>query len=164
MEYAQHDISSKSIAFLDIVAFEEGKAFRGGILITDLNTYPLEFRITSPIRPTTLQMILYGRTLKSYIYTELVTIPLLRAIKSRPEFVFVTSELLLNARPKVHLPIFYIAKKDEGPKIKSHPKYKNELQVAHSVLRDLDYNLLIEVFSRIKAALHEAHRQKIGEN
>ena len=87
MDDYQDSTLQESIAFLDVMTFEEGKAFRGGIFVTDINTYPLEFRVTSPIRPTLLQKMLYGSTLESYIYTELVAVPLLRSIKSDPLFV-----------------------------------------------------------------------------
>lgn len=157
------DALSKAIAFLDVAILEEGKAFRGGILVTDINTYPLEFRITTPIRPTPLQTILYGRILKDYIYTELVAIPLLKGIRSKPEFVFVISEQLLNVRSKIHLPIFYIDEKNGEFKIKTHPKYKSELQAARPTLMKLDRSLLLEAFSRVQAALQEAHKQHVGE-
>ena len=124
MDDYQDSTLQESIAFLDVMTFEEGKAFRGGIFVTDINTYPLEFRVTSPIRPTLLQKMLYGSTLESYIYTELVAVPLLRSIKSDPLFVLVVSELFLEARAKVHMPIIYIGKKEN---IKTHSKYNNML-------------------------------------
>ena len=156
------NITTLSIAFLEAASFndEGGKAFRGGILVTDSRTYPLEFRLTTPIRPTPLQVTLYGRTLKEYIYVDLVALTLLQSIKSKPAFVFVASEYFLKARPKVNLPIFWIG---EGGSIKSHPRYKEELRSASEAISKLNGDLLLEAFSRVRAALLEAHRQRIGE-
>ena len=154
---------TKTIAFLDIDSFEEESAFRGGILVTDMNTYPLEFRVTTPIRPTPLQATLYGRALKEYIYVELVAMSLLQAIRSKPEFVLVVSKRFLNARPKVHLPIFQIVKSDERFDLVTHPKYQEELRAAQPLLTQLNRSLLLEAFSRVRAALQEAHRQRVGD-
>jgi len=158
-----HDEQTRSVAFLDVATFEDGQAFRGGILVTDVNTYPLEFRVTTPIRPTALQATLYGGALKEYIYVDLVSIALLRAIRSKPEFVLVTSATFLKARPRVHLPIFQIVKDKESFKLVTHPKYQEELQVSRAFLAQMRHSLLLETFSRVRAALQEAHKQKVGD-
>lgn len=69
---------STRLGFLGIELFDNGTAIRGGILITDIDTKPYEFRITSPVRASFFQRALYGKTLEDYIhirvYTELANL------------------------------------------------------------------------------------------
>lgn len=162
MEEKPHEEIRENIAFLDVATFDDKKAFRGGILVTDINTYPIEFRVTSPIRPTALQTVLYGNTLESYMYVELITLPLIRAIKSKPLLVLTRSDNLLEARKKIRLPLLGVSNSD-GFSIKTHPNFDKELHAAKSILGKMNPDLLMESFSRIQAALGEAHKQKIGE-
>lgn len=54
------------LAFLSRLSFDNDSCIRGGILITDVNTKPLEFRVTAPIKPTSFQKTLYGKIIKDY--------------------------------------------------------------------------------------------------
>ena len=162
MEKKAHEEIRENIAFLDVKAFDDKHELRGGILVTDINTYPIEFRVTGPIRPTALQKILYGNVLESYIYVELITLPLFKTINNQPLFAFTLSSHILEARSNLQLPIFQISQSN-GFELKTHPKYEQELRVAKTVLSKLNKNMLLEPFSRIQAALSEAHKQKIGE-
>ena len=65
------------LAFMDVMVFSDG-SIRGGILTTDIETRPYEFRVTSAIKPTSLQQILYGMSLKDYVYGELICAPLIK--------------------------------------------------------------------------------------
>lgn len=94
--------------FLDIGLFENGAAIRGGALITDVQTKPYEFRCTSPVRPTSLQQVLYGRTLQEYVYIELIGVPLIRATKEKITLILVRNPLLLRIRPFVSYPVVLI--------------------------------------------------------
>jgi hypothetical protein len=67
------------LAFIDVAVFSDA-SIRGGILTTDIQTRPYEFRITSPIKPTQMQQILYGTSLKDYVYGELICAPLERVM------------------------------------------------------------------------------------
>ncbi|MBN2500273.1 MAG: hypothetical protein JXB38_05855 [Anaerolineales bacterium] len=158
-ETAPVRIENKSIGFVDIAQFENGGAYRGGCLVTDLKTYPQEFRITNPVRPTNLQSILYGSTLDEYIYIELICIPLIRAIKSTMSLIIVQRPVLLEIRPKIQTPMIHIG---DG-EIKLHPDFLNESTNAKRLLSNTNRSKLIEPFSRIQTALAEAHSQKIGE-
>ncbi len=150
------------IAFVDVVSFENGASFRGGALVTDVETYPLEFRLTSPIRPTPLQKTLYGKTLQAYIITELIAMPLLKSLKEKPSLVIVNSTLYLAARPKIEYPIISIDSKKQ--EYQSHSDFLSESNLAKQILQSLSFEQLAEPFSRVQAAVSEAHRQKIGEN
>jgi hypothetical protein len=149
------------IAFLDIVNLDNRQVYRGGALVTNLQTYPLEFRLTSPIRPTPLQTMLYGSALETYIFSELVAIPLLKSLKTKPDLVIVRSLLFLNARKHVEFPMVYYDGKPNG--FTSHKDFMNESQIAEKLLNGLSQERLLEPYNRIQAALAEAHRQKVGE-
>jgi len=62
---------------------------RGGCLVTDALTRPIEFWVSGVIRPTSIQRILYGDTLHEYICNDLVGIPLLSTLESSPDLILV---------------------------------------------------------------------------
>ena len=152
----------QNIVFVDVVSFENDSSFRGGALVTDTATYPLEFRLTSPIRPTPLQKTLYGKTLQSYIVAELIAIPLLKSLKVKPALAIANSNLFLAARPQLEYPIICF---DANKKLfQSHANYPNDMKLPEQIFKPLNFEQLAEPFLRIQAAISEAHRQKIGEN
>jgi len=53
-----------TIGFLSSAKFENDSVIRGAILVTDVETKPLEFRVTAPVRPTNFQKTLYGDILR----------------------------------------------------------------------------------------------------
>ena len=61
-------MSTKHIGFLQL--FEAEDSYIGAILLTDLDSVPVEFRVTLPVRPTSIQRTLYGRALAPYIGVE----------------------------------------------------------------------------------------------
>ncbi|MEJ2552257.1 MAG: hypothetical protein P8Z34_16415, partial [Anaerolineales bacterium] len=91
--------NEKVFAFLDLATFDDGASIRGGCLVTDGQTRPLEFRVSGAIRPTSLQKILYGDTLHEYICNELVGMPMMKALESKPDLVLVRDAEFLKLRP-----------------------------------------------------------------
>jgi hypothetical protein len=69
------------LLFIASQRFESGKAIRGAFLLTDGDTRPMEFRCTNPIRPTSLQTVLYGQMLESHLMVELIGLPLVNSLK-----------------------------------------------------------------------------------
>jgi hypothetical protein len=153
----------EKIGFLDIAIFESKNVFRGGLLITDVNTYPLEFRVTSSIRPTSLQRMLYGHKLEDYIFVDLIAYPLIKAMKSNPLLVVVSSKRMLDARPQINVPLIFIKDGGENPELETFNGYESELQIANTILNKVPSEILKEPFSRVQAALAEAHKRQIGE-
>jgi hypothetical protein len=166
-------------AFLDIGLFDNNTAFRGALLITDVDTKPHEFRITGPIRPSSLQRILYGSTLEEYVRVDLICVPLINASKEKPSLILVSTPILLQVRPKVSSPVVLLRqnvstapgtsselnKTAKRPfTITSHHDFLNEADSAQALLESImQTHDLLEPFERIKIALNEAHQQKIGE-
>ena len=167
------------------VSFDDNSTFRGAILITDSQTKPLEFRVTAPIRPTSFQKTLYGEILGEEILVELITLPLVRTIKEKPEVILVRDPLFLSANLKQDIRIVRIYKEDEIGFGKNNEsvsinslsgKYEpilletskevdDELPEIRKILSDVfaKYNL-IEPFERVKLACEQVHAQKIGES
>jgi len=158
------------LAFMDVLLFSDG-AIRGGILTTDIETRPYEFRITSPIKPTQLQQMLYGTSLKEYVYGELICAPLIKATKEKISFVLTKERYILEVRPLVAVPIVLMSYDDtavgNGLKPVSfqvQKDYPAELSHAQTLLTPIAQKLdLMEPFERLKLALNEVHRLGVGE-
>lgn len=168
------------LGFLGIETFDNGTAIRGAILITDIDTKPYEFRITSPVRTTYFQRALYGNTLEDYIYIELVSVPLIQELRESVDLIVISSPPLLRVRPKISIPVALLMSDanleqensptlDDGNMnlltISTHDDFPNENPVVHSLLTPIMRKRdLFEPFERIKIALTEAHKQKVGES
>lgn len=172
------------IMFLAAHRFENGEAFRGAFLITDGDTTPLEFRCTSPIRPTTLQKTLYGGILERHISINLIGLPLIRSAKNKFDLVLVRDLLFLELRPLIDIPLLCIFKdietdsgKEDNPLlitsesgkfepvlIAVHKEYTDERESLRASLSDIfRRRSLLEPFDRIFTALKQVHEQKVGE-
>lgn len=154
------------VAFLDLASFEKGAAFRGGCLVTDGATQPVEFRVSGTIRPTKLQKMLYGDTLHGYICSDLVGLPIIETLETKPAVVLVRDAAFLNLRPKIGIPMLCILSPGEGEIIfQAHPEYEQEADENSNALpADLHERNLMEPFSRVHHGLEEAHNLKIGES
>lgn len=175
------------LMFLASKRFESGKAIRGAFLLSDLNTKPCEFRCTNPIRPTSLQSMLYGDTLEEHIMIELIGLPLTKSLKQVPQLLLVQERVFLGLRSRIEIPVILIAKEEEIPVIPAaqenpghllhsssgkfdpvvlipHPKFTGDREQAKTLLSTVfeGYNLA-EPFNRIALALDQVHAQKIGE-
>jgi hypothetical protein len=167
------------LAFLDIELFDNGAAIRGAVLITDLDTKPYEFRITSPIRPSLLQRVLYGNTLDDYVHIELIGVPLLRELREKVNLVLVAKPALLRIRPKLSTPVALLRRDSKSVSdtpdanegslkivtITTHRDFSAETAVAQSLLASvMQKRDFLEPFERLRVALTEAHKQKVGES
>jgi hypothetical protein len=97
-----------TIGFLSVHEFE-GQGLFGGYLILNLAGRPLEFHCTAPVRPNRAQEILYGPTLKPYLYGEQIGPALLERSTAKPVVVFTDQEAVLAARELTTVPIAYVA-------------------------------------------------------
>jgi len=153
------------IAFIDTILFDDG-SIRGGVLVTDKETRPYEFRVTSPIKPTTLQKLLYGASLTDYVYGQLIALPLLKNVKEAISLAICIKDNLLVARPNLNIP-FVVLKKVSGSDslvVQAHPDYLGEQGHAEIIVYDMIQRFdLTEPFNRLKLAVHEVHAQKIDQ-
>ncbi len=171
-----------TFAFFSIARFEDGKAIRGAMLVTDENSKPLEFRCTAPLRPSKLQSILYGGALDKHMYVDLIGVPLLKGIKENATHVVVNDSVLLGMRPSVEIPVVLVQRDaaldvsdgEDGPSVLDapggrydpvivsvHPDHEHERQECREAIGKLFGKCdICEPFERIALALEEVHNQR----
>jgi hypothetical protein len=173
-----------TIAFLSSAKFDNDTVFRGAVLVTDVQTKPLEFRVTAPIHPTNFQKTLYGEILTEHVLVELVTIPLLNALSQKPDIVVVRDPLFLSANERQAVPIVRVFKDGEvrfagnnkteqltsiGGKyepilVETSKALEPKLPELRKQLSEVfSKRSLLEPFDRIQTALQQVHSQKVGE-
>ncbi|MCA9076001.1 MAG: hypothetical protein KDA93_13320 [Planctomycetaceae bacterium] len=91
------------LGFLRIVATEAG--YVGGMLVTNRLGRPLEFQCTTPVKANRTQEILYGPTLKPFLFSELIGVTLIDRLQVKPDIVLIDQQALLDLRKHVSLPI-----------------------------------------------------------
>jgi hypothetical protein len=179
-------VKCDTIGFLGIHHFENGDAIRGGILVTDKATKPLEFRVTSPVRPERFQKMLYGEILDEHIAVNLLGLPLLESVEQQPDLLVFRNPLLLNISLRHPIPSMLILAKEESLPSKvnvtkvleppnstyssikvcthsSHSKEGLEIVIQHlqEIFMDRD---LLEPFARLDLACEDVHSRKIGDS
>jgi hypothetical protein len=102
------------IAFLDLCPLDRD-TFRAAAVVTDRTTAPVEFRYTSPVRPTKLQRTLWGGRLGSHLAVEVLARPLLDALDPPPGLIVVRQRVLLDLRPVVGVPVVQLLGRAEDP-------------------------------------------------
>jgi len=175
------------LLFIASQKFESGKAVRGAILLTDGDTKPLEFRCTNPIRPTSLQNVLYGQMLEAHLIVELIGLPLVNSLRQPPTIILVQEPELLELRHRVHSPILQITKESslaingnngsgtallssasgqfEPVVLVAQKEFATDIPTSMPVLtRVFNRFDLLEPFKRVATALEQVHQQKIGES
>jgi hypothetical protein len=175
------------LLFIASQKFESGKAVRGALLLTDGDTKPLEFRCTNPIRPTSLQTVLYGQMLETHLMVELIGLPLVNSLRQPPTMILVQEPELLGLRHRVHSPILQIAKESsiaidgnngngtallssasgqfEPVVLVAQKEFATDIPTCMSVLTKVFNRFdLLEPFKRVANALEQVHQQKIGES
>jgi hypothetical protein len=148
------------LAFATAVIEANPVKFFGGILVVDPSSDPLEFRCTSPVQPLPIQQILWGQRLKRYILTELLLIPLVNALESRPDLVLTQDPDFLGAREGMSVPLLCVSESsvetpahdDEHAIVFSDPLNPSRwicLNSANGYVEDLDSGRrLVETFAR----------------
>lgn len=79
---------------LEQTATDEG--FIAALMVTDNRGYPLEFRATTPVKPSLVQKTLYGGQLEHFVGVELCGKALIRESARKPGLVLVPDRSLLD--------------------------------------------------------------------
>lgn len=171
------------LMFLASHNFDSGKAFRGAFLLTDGATKPLEFRCTTPIRPSSLQVVLYGDILEQHMLVELIGKPLIDQAHERPDLIIVNQSGFLALRPHIDYPLVQITKEERiefsdtnesrfeflnSPSgrfdpvvITTHSEFVEDKQTAGEILSEIfNHHDLTEPFGRIESAVDQVHQQR----
>jgi hypothetical protein len=101
-----------SLGFLTVCEQEDQSLF-GGLLVLNISGRPLEFHCTAPVRPNRAQEILYGPTLRPYLYGEQIGRALMERLSAAPALVFTDVEPALALRPLTKVPVVYVGAEPE---------------------------------------------------
>ncbi len=160
--------SPSAIGFLTAVEHAEFGIF-GGYLLLDAAGRPLEFHCTAPVKASRAQEILYGPTLRDYLYEQIAPALLAKA-KAAPALVCTDVKSL---RVEAGVPLVMILAEDEvqaggdavtfrlgtnwaslpAQRAAEQPAIENRWQQLSAVQLDLR-----EPFGRIREALEEAQK------
>jgi hypothetical protein len=105
-------VGAKTAGFLTLHEIDDG-GYRGSVLITDFKGIPIEFRCTQPLTPDAVQRSLYGEALLAYIGVEICGKPLLHAVKTKPNLLFVDKPFLLKLEEHAPCPTFLVQERAE---------------------------------------------------
>lgn len=174
----------EEVAFFTLEPTKDKKGVIGAILVVDDLGMPQEFRVTYPVKPTTLQKQLYGNSLNVHIGVTLCGEPLYKALRNKPELLLVNHKQHLSLAAKVDSEVALVDRvgeaivvgeeDDQRPSIKVHSK-TDRFQPLNIFCHDLgDHDQekikslvekyfqsidLMEPFDRIKGALEALGEQ-----
>jgi len=179
----------RALAFIALCEIDKD-VYRGGVLVTDAQGKPLEFRCTSAIQPTAVQKTLYGGTLRAHMSVELTARPLLTALKEKPDAVLVAQDDFIELRKLIEKPLLIVAKqgstlatqqdadkptrsellastsgKFEPVTVTCHWQHKEDIDTTMPDLGTLFSRFdLVEPFTRISNALKLLHEKGVVPN
>ncbi|MCL1909223.1 MAG: hypothetical protein FWG12_07670 [Holophagaceae bacterium] len=107
---------SEELRLAYYVAIKESASYLGGLLMTNSQGIPTDFRYTEPITPTKLQSVLYGKALEPHLKGEVIQKALMKEIKAPPDLMFVqASELSSDFAADASCPILSAQRSQEPP-------------------------------------------------
>lgn len=93
--------SGRLVGFLVVEKTPKADGFIAALMVTDDRGYPLEFRATTPVRPTLVQRTLYGKRLEHYVGVELCGKTLITQSSRKPKTILVPERELLDIANEV---------------------------------------------------------------
>lgn len=105
--------SEYALGFLTVVEDRKHGLF-GGYLLLNRAGRPLEFHCTAPVRPNRAQEILYGSTLRPYLYGEQIGRTLLEQGKHSATLILTDCEPMLEVAEFVASPVILVGGADES--------------------------------------------------
>ena len=144
----------------------------GGYLVLNTHGRPLEFHCTAPVKPNRAQEILYGPTLRSFLYAEQIGQTLLLKAKVAPLVVCTNVEPMLEVREFASVPVVLIATDRSAALPSSLLRFQLGSQAAAVRTADGDdrdellklwpkLNTVVDLtepFTRIREAIEEARK------
>jgi hypothetical protein len=168
--------STVCLGFLTVVEHVE-LGLLGGYLLLNAAGRPLEFHCTAPVKPSRAQEILYGPTLRSFLYGEQIGQTLLTKSRLTPLLVCTDSEPVLAVRDQTHIPVALVVGETQGATAGSSssvcgteltlgrnrlslpaPYSGDEQTIRAAWPAQADHLDLAEPFVRIREALEEAQK------
>lgn len=87
----------------------------GGLLVLNASGRPLEFHCTAPLKPNRAQEILYGPTLRPFLYGEQIGATLAGKAKSDTLFLCTDTEPAMCLRDSIQTPLLLVMNRDPSP-------------------------------------------------
>ncbi len=131
--------SLPAIGFLTVVSLAD-RGLVGGYLVLNTEGRPLEFHCTAPVKANRAQEILYGPTLRPYLYGEQIGTALLSRAKHRALMAATDVQYVLAARRLTSLPVILVlheASESQGGSdetLATSPRYAAKGSSAHQPL------------------------------
>jgi hypothetical protein len=100
--------SLPAIGFLTVVEHPPHGLF-GGYLVVNATGRPLEFHCTAPVKPNRAQEILYGPTLRPYLFGEQIGFTLFSKAKVKPLWICTDCEPVVALRDLIEVPVALVA-------------------------------------------------------
>jgi hypothetical protein len=151
------------LGFLRVISLDVG--YVGGLLVTNRIGRPLEFQCTTPVRPNRTQEVLYGPTLESFLYCEVVARTLLDRMAVKPDLLLIDQPEILPLRDGCSFPVLLLSAKSSknGTSIlhdaRAHTGFEDDLSNIERVSKLIPSSAdLLEPLDRVKEALTEALR------
>lgn len=169
---SENDFTKAAIGFLTVVE-DAAHGLFGGYLILNPAGRPVEFHCTAPVKPNRAQEILYGATLKPYLYGEQIARTLIEKSKILPKAVCFDEPCALCVRPFVSIPAVLVEDAGENPEepgndrilwnkkqiLTAVPENPEDIPAVRKVLEELVIEFdFMEPFERIRNAILEAQK------
>lgn len=157
--------SLPAIGFLTICNYSEA-GFSGGYLVLNAAGRPLEFHCTAPVKPNRAQEILYGPTLRPFLFGEQIGQTLVSRSKVSPLLVITDSEPVLAVRAYCEIPVACVLSEDREGALRLGQQsvtfdraYLRDAEAARALWTQHFENFdLAEPFDRIREALEESRK------
>lgn len=161
------ETNGSTIGFISYIS--EGRTYRGGLLIVDLDGDPLDFAHTAPVKLNRLTRPLFGDRFPGYLVGHVLAQPLVNWIDTKPDVLCFDDAGILVRPVSLQLPLALLA--PEG--VVRNSRWSrldlgrgddaNETWLADAQAREILQKasarfapcFLSEPFERLRAALHE---------
>jgi hypothetical protein len=151
------------LGFLRVISLDAG--YVGGLLVTNRIGRPLEFQCTTPVRPNKTQEVLYGPTLESFLYCEVVARTLLDRMAVKPDLLLIDQSEILPLRESCSFPVLLLSAKcsrngtSNLDDAQSHTGFEDDLASIEKLRKLVPASAdLLEPLERVSEALTEALR------
>ena len=108
--------SNDNLGFLSVIDHPR-YGLVGGYLVLNTTGRPLEFQCTTPIKPNRAQEVLYGETLKPFLYGEQIGQTLLSRAKTETAYVLTDVEPVLAVQDFVNNPLIFVFKPNQTTEV-----------------------------------------------
>jgi len=159
-------IKNPHLGFLTV--FEVPSAgFGGGLLVTSCKGRPVEFHCTAPVNANRAQEILYGQTLRSFLFCDQIGIALIEKASTSLDVVVTDTAEMTELYTSVNIPFALVDL--DATVTANDPLVQINAHISKLVSANADQTLqvlsqftetlpLTEPFERIQQAIAEAHK------